>query len=56
MNVYNPEMIRVQMEVVTGVVGLADTAAIPLTQEAAAELSCCSDIGDVRIDSGGEVR
>lgn len=43
------------MEVVTGVVVFSDTAAIPLTQEVAAELGGYGDIGDVRVEGGGEV-
>lgn len=39
----------------TGVVVFSDTASIPLAQEVAAELSGCGDVGDVRVESGGEV-
>lgn len=43
------------MEVVIGIVVFSDTAAIPLTQEVAAELCSYGDIGDVRVEGGGEV-
>lgn len=51
----DPEILRVQVEVVIGVVVFSDTAAIPSTQEVAAELGGCGDIADVRVEGGGEV-
>lgn len=43
------------MEVVIWVVVLSETAAIPSAQEVAAELGGYGDIGDVRVEGGGEV-
>lgn len=38
-----------------GLVVFSDTAAIPSTQELAAQLGGCGDIGDVRVEGESEV-
>lgn len=38
-----------------GLVVFSDTAAISSAQEVAAQLGSCRDIGDVRVQGGGEV-
>ena len=43
------------MEVVIGVVVLSDAAAVPSAQELAAEPRGHGDVGDVRVEGGGEV-
>lgn len=55
LNVQDPETLGVQMEVVIGLVVFPDTAAVSSTQEVAAELGGHGDIGDVRVEGGGEV-
>ena len=55
LNMHHPETVGVQVEVVVGVVVFADAAAVPPTQEAAAELGGRGDVGDVRVEGGGEV-
>lgn len=55
LNIHDSETLRVEVEVMIGVVVFADTASVPLAQEVAAELSGRRDIGDVRVKGGGEV-
>lgn len=43
------------MQVVARVVALPDTAALPLTQDFAAELGGCSHISNVRVQCGSQV-
>lgn len=38
-----------------GLVVFSDTAAISSAQEVAAQLGSCRDVGDVRVQGGGEV-
>lgn len=56
LNPQNPEVVRVQVEVVVGIIVLANTAAVPSAQEVAAELGGGRDIGDVWVERGVEVR
>lgn len=51
----NREALWVQVEVVAGVVVFPDAATVTPTQEVAAELGGYGDVGDVRVQSGGQV-
>ena len=52
---HDPEILGVQVEVVIRVVVLAYAAAVPPAQEVTAEPGGRGDVGDVRVEGGGEV-